>query len=179
MSENKMRAVGETMNDAARRLVDNLSRRRFVAWLGVGGAALAAGLGLNTVRSAYATGTFCNTIRRRIPFIRGDRLVGVIACVLPGQCGTASGIAFGEEANANKICARFFDAECADANDCPPPHKCEARVESIDNLRVTCEEIGTPGKRGCPAGLVLCQCVLRVRGGPRGDGELVCRCQCN
>ena len=155
------------LTEAARRVVDQLSRRQFIGWLGKGGVALAGALGFDKLcGGAYASQVPCAP--PSVTTLLKGNTVPFFFC---GKCDVAD-ITF----KPTLLCA--FVANCV--GNCTPPAKCSASgPASLDNVHIHCR----PGTRaealafGCVNGDV-CLCEARVRGGfPKGT--ITCRCACS
>lgn len=160
--------MAEKVSVAAGRVVEHLSRRRFLAGLGAGGAALATGLGLEHLRSAaFARGVACHRIQlgRHVHF----RTTSVAACVPAGQCGSQQ--AATKRAIAEEVCFRSFAAKCEPGEHCGTFEQCRpTNVGGVDGVRVIhCS--GAPDDR-CHSDEVLCTCEEVT------FARLACDCKC-
>lgn len=159
--------MSDKLSSTAARAVDDLSRRRFLTWVGGGVAAVAAGLGFERLSPAFAAGTACDKIvLRKLPRGRGFTN---FRCVKTVEDCKPPPDAF------NDLCKFFFASTCAKGEHCPPETKCTATATGGTAFE-GCRSFGrqpcphTP----CPTDTPIC-CFCEVKAGLHGAQ---CGCKC-
>jgi len=159
--------MGEHLSDVAGRVVDTLSRRRFLRWLGAGGVTLAAGFGLDRSR-AYA-GPNCSAVRCAKEIQMGETIFAQEKCIPKGLVSTTCHL----DGTFKAACLNECQTACQGSDDCRP-QKCTPKLSSADNVVEKCTNLG---QSDCPQGQIKCRCEVQVRGG-FDKGTLVCGCFC-
>lgn len=162
--------MGDKVSEAAGRVVDRLSRRRFIGWVGKGGLVLGAGLGFDALRSDAFAQPHCKSIKPApIPILETSPRTFTL-CVRAGTCEGQVGRAL------DRFCAREADLTCLPGT-CPrhPRQLCEASGLSADHVASSCRSLG---QQDCAVGEEKCVCTVEVKPGFR-MGKVTCQCGCN
>jgi hypothetical protein len=158
----------DNVTEAAGRVVDQLSRRRFVGWLGKGGLALAGALGFDKLGGgAFARSqTPCAQLPPvLIPVLKGEEMKFSF-CTTTKHCEGLS---------------RAFDFLCAsqvgcEQGQCAQGQFCDPKFMSADHVVGHCEPCKKV-EQDCGNGELKCCCTVRVKPGFK-KGTLTCPCGC-
>ncbi len=155
----------DNMSEAAGRVVDQLSRRRFVGWLGKGGLALAGGLCLHKL-SARALGqaTPCEQIQLPKHTLTKGQEIEYSFCTTGGHPGAREA--------SHQLCLHEDQTSC-DGRPCNTAHGCFALNTSLDNVHIDCRK-APKADQDCNPGQTKYTCT--ARGGK--NGTFTCHCTC-
>lgn len=156
------------LSGSAARVVDDLSRRRFLTWVGGGVAAVAAGLGFERLSPAFATGMACETISRTIP---GGLRFFIRRCVkTAADCPRHGG---GDP--SFELCREFASRRCAEGLHCETDKDCLATLRRPGAFVPRCRVVQGPcPHEECPPETpICCSCEARTAG-----AGVECGCEC-
>jgi hypothetical protein len=158
----------DNVTEAAGRVVHQLSRRRFVGWLGKGGLALAGAFGFDKLGGgAFAkSGTPCAQIHLPPILVQKGQDMKFTFCTTKGHCAGVS---------------RAFENLCATQvgcgqGQCAQPKFCDSIFVAADNVFGECHPC-PKAEQNCGPGELRCCCTVRVRGGFQ-SGTVSCGCDC-